>query len=524
MKKRLFILITTLIMLLSGCANNSTVKKDSVEINKTGLPIVNEKLTAEVFATRSPAIGSFSDMPYFRIMEERTNIQLDITDLESSVFAEKKKLLFASGDMPDMFYGGWVLSTTEVVNYGMQGLLLPLENLIEQYAPNISKVLNDRPDIKNQITAPDGHIYALPTLNENNPLTNEALVINKAWLDKVGMSVPTTTDEFYKVLKAFKNNDLNGNGINDEMPLIFKYKDHINGITSLFGSFGVLDTASHFMVNNGKVVFSPIQPGYKEAVRYFSKLVSEGLMDMEGFTLTDITSKQRSVPPIAGAFLAWSEYMVNVNLTGDKSGKGDYLSIPPLKGPNGDQLWARRAFTATNNFAFAISTKSQYPEALIRWADYCYDDDISIQTYRGLYDIDIKKLDNGKFEEISNGNKIPVENSVPGVSGFYKLFKGEYTLNSPSPSDVFKSKCDEMYAPYVEKEAFPGEALLTSSDTERMGQLTTDIVQYVEKCTAEWILNGGIDSQWDAYITKLNQMGLEEYIKLNQKILDSKYK
>ena len=171
MKKRLFILITTLIMLLSGCANNSTVKKDSVEINKTGLPIVNEKLTAEVFATRSPAIGSFSDMPYFRMMEERTNIQLDITDLESSVFAEKKKLLFASGDMPDMFYGGWVLSTTEVVNYGMQGLLLPLENLIEQYAPNISKVLNDRPDIKNQITAPDGHIYALPTLNENNPLT-----------------------------------------------------------------------------------------------------------------------------------------------------------------------------------------------------------------------------------------------------------------------------------------------------------------------------------------------------------------
>ncbi len=73
---------------------------------------------------------------------------------------------------------------------------------------------------KDLITAPDGNIYALPQVNEcYHCMYQQRMWIYKPWLDKLGLKMPTTTDEFYEVLKAFKTKDPNGNGKADEIPL-----------------------------------------------------------------------------------------------------------------------------------------------------------------------------------------------------------------------------------------------------------------------------------------------------------------
>ena len=113
---------------------------------------------------------------------------------------EKKGLLFA-GELPDAFYGQGILTDVDVIKYASQGILIPLEDMIEEYCPNISKLLENE-EYRKALTAPDGHIYCLPSLTELSPKTHEKLFINKTWLDQLGLPLPTTLEEFEETLKA----------------------------------------------------------------------------------------------------------------------------------------------------------------------------------------------------------------------------------------------------------------------------------------------------------------------------------
>ena len=104
-----------------------------------------------------------------------------------------------------MFFGGRLTSADEV-NYGTQGLLAPLNPLIEANAPNLQKLLREQPAIAQSITTPDGNIYALPGITAGFGLYPK-LWLNKVWLEALGMDEPKTTDELYDVLEAFKTQD-----------------------------------------------------------------------------------------------------------------------------------------------------------------------------------------------------------------------------------------------------------------------------------------------------------------------------
>src|SRR5690606_24602348 len=103
-----------------------------------------------------------------------------------------------------------------------QGVFIPLNDLIDQYAPNLKKLLDENPDIRAGMTMPDGNIYGMPTIYDANfpsVLVGSKLWYNEDWLAEIGMEEPQTVDEFYDYLVAVKNTDLNGNGQQDEIPL-----------------------------------------------------------------------------------------------------------------------------------------------------------------------------------------------------------------------------------------------------------------------------------------------------------------
>ena len=131
-------------------------------------------------------------------MQELTNINLDIMAIPDDGYNERKNLTFASGQLPDFFFGGR-LTPSDEVTYGAQGFLIPLEDLIAQYAPNLQQILDENPDIRRSITAPDGHIYALPKVTAGFGVYPK-LWINQPWLDAVGMAMPTSTEELHDVL------------------------------------------------------------------------------------------------------------------------------------------------------------------------------------------------------------------------------------------------------------------------------------------------------------------------------------
>lgn len=253
--------------------------KVSDNFNPTGLPIMKEPVTYKAIAYQESTKVAANDKECVIQTAKDTNINLDITEIPTANMKEKVGIMFASGDLPDIF-----LSDIDVATQWEQ--LAPLDELITAFAPNVQQLFKDRPEYEKILKAPDGKIHFLPGGDEAymNQLDRQHW-INQVWLDKLKLEIPTTPDEFYTVLKAFKENDPNGNGKKDEIPFTFNgVTDWATGVGNMFGSFGTLDGPGHIYVKDGKVVFSPEEKGYYDAMIYFNKLFKEGLIDPEVFT------------------------------------------------------------------------------------------------------------------------------------------------------------------------------------------------------------------------------------------------
>ena len=153
-----------------------------------GLPIVKEKTTIKIMVPgpeKDPA-----EMVFFKRLEEKTNVSVEWEVFPYAQANEKKNLMFATGPYPDAM-GGWFLSDKDIMTYGSQGVLIPLEKLIDSYGENINKAFGIWPEVRDVLTTPDGHIYSLP-IAAKQPLTKGVMYINKKWLDKLNLPMPTT--------------------------------------------------------------------------------------------------------------------------------------------------------------------------------------------------------------------------------------------------------------------------------------------------------------------------------------------
>ena len=169
--------------------------------------------------------GSLKDNLFTQEVEKKFDIDFDwqTTTYDGSVAGEKRQISLASGDYPDAYFlVPWVdgFSRNEILKYGQQGVLMPLEHLIDEHAPNLKKRFEEKPDWEQSVTAPDGHIYAITQWSECFHCSYPSkLWMNTTWLDALGLEQPTTTEELRTVLRAFKDGDPNGNGAADEVPL-----------------------------------------------------------------------------------------------------------------------------------------------------------------------------------------------------------------------------------------------------------------------------------------------------------------
>lgn len=536
---KLAIASLALVSLLAACAGNAAPAESpggssgaegeapkepaaaaDANFNAEGYPIVNEPVTLRMTAFQTTSGKHYDDYLFFQEAEKTTNVKID-WDLNpgGSSWAEKKSLMFASGDLPDAFFGHGILDeSTEVVKYGSQGILIPLEELIDQYAPNVKALFEARPDYKKALTSPDGHIYALPTINETYARTKPVLFINQTWLDHLGLEVPKTTEEFYNVLKAFKTQDPNGNGQADEIPFTFRNSDWNTDLASMFGAFGLLDRRDHILVEDGKVVYTAVQPEYKEAIQYFHRLFSEGLADPEGFTQdASLFQSKISKNDLVGAFVAYNYN--SVGLPEDH----DFVLAEPLIGPNGDQMWA--GFTPGILFkgSFAITSVNPHPEVTIRWIDYMYDPLISLQAVHGMIGVNLEDLGDGTYKVVpppegmtTNEFREAVETSRSVWAQTEEM--AEKIINE-NQIKMPKNKVDEVYAPYLVYNEYP-KVYFTAEENSEISRFKTDIGTFVDQKYAEWMLNGGIDAEWDSYIDQLHKMGLERMLDIYQTAYD----
>jgi putative aldouronate transport system substrate-binding protein len=196
MKKWLSLCLSVVVvasLMLAACTKdggneaNVETREPDENFNATGFPIVNEPIVVQMMGARHALVGEWKSLSFFQEMQKKTNIQFQFNTPPQADYAEKKNLAFASGEIPEVFFGSQ-LSTDDEITYGQQGILIPLEGLIEKYAPNIQKMFDDSPEIKQSVTAPDGHIYALPSVNQAPIAKMPNMWINGYWLQKLGIT------------------------------------------------------------------------------------------------------------------------------------------------------------------------------------------------------------------------------------------------------------------------------------------------------------------------------------------------
>lgn len=218
-------------------------------------------------------------------IEALTGVSVDWVSLDEAVWGQQVSLALATNDLPDMF---WHAIGTDTINqYLGQDIFLPTEDLIAEYMPNLSAILASYPDYAALSTYSDGHMYGFPYIEalDAGTIYPGPFYINQTWLDQLGLEVPTTVDEFVDVLRAFKAaGDLNGNGLDDEVPYAVNFTgagDSFSSQNTLFYFLGCYGEAGSYgqnypytKIKNDEVFFVANTEAYKETLKLFNTLYS----------------------------------------------------------------------------------------------------------------------------------------------------------------------------------------------------------------------------------------------------------
>jgi putative aldouronate transport system substrate-binding protein len=503
-------------------ATNDGKPAAAANVKETGFPLVNTPVTLKMMGPKAALHGPWEQMDLFTEMEKKTNMKFTFDTPSVESYQAKKNLAFASGEVPDVFFGGPMTSNDDVV-YGQQGILIPLEGLIDKYAPTIKKILNDNPEIRSSITLPDGHIYSLPRINNvTRDLAGGKLWINKTWLDKLGLQLPKTTDDLYTILKAFKEKDPNGNGKADEIPLTSMKLNDIR--PALLAAFGQLTTGGGFVsVVDGKLSMYPLHPGYKDMVAYLNKLHKEGLLDNESFAQS---SQQLTAKGNSGNLGVFDSGGGAFTIVG--TDKNDhYTLIPPLLSPSNSTL----IFPKKSNLIrglFSITNKNKAPEATMRWIDYLYTDEGSVLAVFGKENEGWKWLDAGKtsWERVTPQGMQPEEyrggKVTPDAGVAVPTIRLQDFLAKRANSGQIGQVDVEVDNKIIKhwKESFP-LVYFKEAEQTRVNILEADMKPYIEQMEAKFITGSESLDNWSKYTDTLKKMGADEYLKLHQDAYDT---
>lgn len=528
---------------LSGCGDKQgeeskktteETKKETVE-KKDGdsmYPVSDEKLELTVFAPKPSMIEDLNTNLFTEEYEDLTNVHINWQTCTEDGLNEKRNVLFASGNYPDVLLSANITKEEQML-YGEQGVLIPLNDLIEEHTVELKRLLDEIDWLRPAITAPDGNIYALPQINECYHATmGQKLWINKTWLDKLNLEMPTTTEEFEKVLTAFKNEDPNGNGKADEIPLSGAITGWNTGVEdALLNAFIYNDGSKEsyrVMMEGGKVKFVPNQEKYKEGLKWLAGLYEKGLIDPAAFTqpadqYMQLGMNEESLIGVAaaGAPIAFSK------MGSDRM--NEYVALPPLQGPDGTCLTAYNPIGMTGG-AFAITNANKNPVETIKWIDYLYSEagtrrandgregEEWVVPEEGVLGINGEQAKWERKKAIGDvQNVVWLGMSIGAVTEDYRLSEVAGEIGTVEGFEAFMyQETKEKYEGH-QPEEFLMDVYILPEDMDDMVQIKGPLIDYVEQCSAKFITGAmNLDKDWDKYVESLEKLKCDRYVEILQ--------
>ena len=497
--------------------------------NENGYPIVNEEITLKILTQMTPnehVWNEMEDAPGWKYISELTGINFEFEVYTSEELATKLPLIMSDPkSMPDIF---WQVGFTEgdVLNYADQGLLMQLDNLIDQYGENIKKCWDYNDVNKGYATSTDGNVYALPAYNDTGILEIRNFMVNKKWMENCGIeSMPTNLDEFKEMLIKFRDMDANGNGDpNDEIPLdgtyaeLIQYVTEATGMKSGWPRIGVMYT-TNFGETDGFPLFADER--YRFIVEYFADLYEEGLLAQDCITVTGEERGARKVADKVGVLNYNTGFTVKEQYNPD-----DWALMPMM---TSEYMTSVDYVNVTSSYQTAmasISANTEYPEACIRLLDYFFTLEGGFLSYPTAnvdqFDFTGAEISPEVLEiakkafELGDGN---FNMAVAEMLGTYGCLWRRPMVDYQFPKTEFSSNLEksiyELRDEYSDVAAWIGyfsNLKFTAEEEETIATYKTDLDSYVKETLALWITGEKelTDATWEEYLNQCKKLHLDD--------------
>ncbi|MFC3493753.1 ABC transporter substrate-binding protein [Glycomyces rhizosphaerae] len=483
-----------------------------------------EPFTLSVLWTDWPDLPITDKWQFFKEIEKRTNVTMEVTNIPFSDATEKRSLLISAGDAPTVIP---LVYTGEENSFVSSGAILPMSEYVE-HMPNFQKYVEewDLGEMIDNLKQADGKYYMLPGLQEVS-VPVFTLVIRKDVFEQVAGGIPQTWDEMRAALVKIKAEYPDSKPLADgfEGASMLNYAAHAFGAQAGWGfGPGMMDDGS------GNLQYTAVSEGYKQMVEYFRGLVEDGLLDTDSMTAANDGSGGGSVTEKVAANLVFAasgsagtaiEFATALNET---VGEGNYeiLQIAPPGGPAGQVVEPRNFWNGfmlnseikdSENFIAILQFLdwlyyNQEARELLRWGvlDETYTKDASGKiTLNPEYRLDAYGLNPGGATDLQKD--LGWSNAVFADSTESRALKESY--NSPT----FVEYIDSVLSSRTPRDPNP-PAPLDEMELEQSSLLATPLKDTVDTATLQFIMGDRDIAEWDAYVGELEAQGLQQYVDL----------
>lgn len=549
------VLVAMLIFSLAACApqtettgsepaGTTTTKEPGGTTTSSDQTAVTEGIELTVWAGQRSNVESLEDNRFTDYYEDLTGVHINwITYVDE--LSTQFNLSIASGEYPDMYLLP-SFSTAQVQQAIDAGAIIPIDSYFSDYAPNFSKLMEIDPEMKKDLTAPDGHMYSFVRyLGFENYVTSHKLWIFEPWLEASGLDMPTTLDDLKEVLIYFRDNDMNGNGDpDDEAPMMGSSMILSNAsdpMVAIIDCFEVITDDWLVADEDGNINTMATTDDYRAGLSYANMLFEEGLMAEETYTqdintfrtVTSVSTDDQVIVGVTGG-PDYARYVTSAYVNAYKN----YNYIPPLKKDESSEpqtILQPRGYYMTS----LITSECEYPEAAVKWLDTGLTPEIQVTSAFGWEDehwtrisespetgIVFELTDKSLYEEGA-----ATQNQTWSLDWWeFGTYQGPlyrpFTQQYKEGTDIYyketrQSEATEAYREFAKLSGIPtGNFWVQDDDLKaERAELSGLISEYIKASYTEFIM--GVrdvddDSVWQAYVDELNAMDLDRYFEISE--------
>lgn len=542
MKKFLSFLLAAamLLALLTACGGGNNAPASSGEPNMD-----TTQTEFDVLSGISALSGGYDNNPVLNQMQENAGVKINWETMSDSL-GEQVGIRITGGDLPDALQAVG-FSNYDLGRYGRGGTFIDLTPYVTdpEIMPNLSAILEKYPKIKAAITQDDGKIYGLPAAEMMGTGATGAeedysihsiqqfSMINKAWLDDLGLDVPETVEELKAALQAFKDNDMAhkmyGADSGSTIPMSFGFDEWCWGQNIFYAPFGLTNWSDVCMdlrlTKDKEVVFDCVSDEYRDAITYYHDWYADGLIDVEVFSQEANQYLAKGAQGYLGVATWWE---IN-EMMGEHA--ADYVYLPPLKGPDGKcTVYIKSAGSAVNSGQLSITRDCKSPANLLKFYDQWYTGENVMQLQYGPIGVyfNEEKDDQGLYVSITDEEARAKYNKSAGeLKSTYevagpKLILSEYYTNVFHMEDRAMQRLEDLqnfWFKYVDDFTYyPVDCVFTKEELDDLDLYRPDFESHVREQEALWLRDGGpTDAEWEAYKQDLvDTYGMNQLLEVYQ--------